>query len=97
MCVPVSSFPQQRGFVGTMVKAIDELLSSGTAAGRGLDRLPPPILTVRTGPPPRRALTDAGEDVEDRAEQVEAVGTGTGERVDRVLRVGHEADHAAVG
>lgn len=33
VCVPVSSFPQQRGFVGTIVKAIDELLCSQRPPG----------------------------------------------------------------
>ncbi|HET8641140.1 MAG TPA: DUF5615 family PIN-like protein [Pseudonocardiaceae bacterium] len=33
VCVPVSSFPQQRGFVGTMVKALDELLGSEQPPG----------------------------------------------------------------
>jgi Domain of unknown function (DUF5615) len=34
VCVPASSFPQQRGFIGTLIKAIDELLSSERPPGR---------------------------------------------------------------
>src|SRR5215470_3190206 len=33
ICVPASSFPQQRGFVGAIVKAVDELLGSEQAPG----------------------------------------------------------------
>jgi len=33
ICVPTSSFPQQRGFAGAVVKAVDELLGSAQAPG----------------------------------------------------------------
>ena len=73
--------------------------SSRTAAGRrGWRR---PSSTCRTGRQSRcgHAATPAagrsGEVLEDRGEEAEAVGGRPGQRVDRVLRVRHHADHVA--